>query len=212
MRRHLPGLFLAFLLPFAAAQETLTTTDAVGQTIIEVITVGDLDGLPTTSTISTVLPTGVTTTLTTTDALGQTVVEVITGDGAGVTATQTIQTIPAGVETPDDPGPVGQPGATGAAGALTPFTYTTTDANGITTAVVATFTPSFATTVMPSATFKATVMAYSDYTATYATAAVTQNANANNSNNGTRPSGSWWGPCLGALISMVGGTILLLGA
>jgi len=142
--------------------------------------------------------------------LGQTVVEVITGDGAGDSQTQTIATL-----TPDaggGQGPVGQPGPTGAAGAATPFTYTTTNANGDTIPVVATFTPSFATTVMPSATFKATVMDYSVYTASYATQAP-QAANANSNQNGAlRQSTGWWGPCLSAMISVAGGFVLVLGA
>ncbi|KAJ7454857.1 hypothetical protein FB451DRAFT_656900 [Mycena latifolia] len=209
MRRA--GLFLALLLSFAAAQDnTLTTQDANGQTIVEVTTT-DLNGLPSTTIISTILPTGVTTTLTTTDNLGETVVEIVTGDGLGDSFTQVIQTLTTTtpVTTPVV-GPVGQPGATpDTAGALTPYTYTTTNANGDTTAVVATFTPSFATTIMPSATFKATVLDYSVYTASYATA---QAADTSNSNGALQQRAGWWGLGLSAMIGVVGGTILLLGA
>ncbi|KAJ6570272.1 hypothetical protein DFH09DRAFT_1313465 [Mycena vulgaris] len=212
--RRLSALFLVLLLPFAVAQDgqTLTIPDPAqaGQTIVEVITT-DLNGLPSTTILSTVLPTGVTTTLTTTDAVGQTVVEVVTGDGLGDSATQILQTLTTtAAEVTQAPGPVGQPGPTGAAGAPTPYTYTTTDALGETTAVVATFTPSFATTVMPSATFKATVLDYSVYTASYATQQATNQAA--NSNGASDQSRGWWGLGFGAVISVVGGTILLLGA
>lgn len=109
-------------------------------------------------------------------------------------------------------GPVGQPGPTGGtAGALTPYTYTTTNAAGDTIPVVATFTPSFATTVMPSVTFKATVLDYSDYTASYATAQVATSGNSN-SNGARQQSAAWWAPCVSVMTGMIGGMVLPLGA
>ncbi|KAJ7045733.1 hypothetical protein C8F04DRAFT_1065976 [Mycena alexandri] len=214
MRPPFSSLFLALVLPFAAAQ-TVTTTDLAGETIIENITL-DPNGLPTTVILQTLAGDAAaagaaTTTITTTDPAGETVVEVITGDGAGDSVTNTIQTIAAAVD-PAGPGPVGQPGPTGAAGLPTPFTYTTTDANGNTVPVVATFTPSVATAVPVSATFQATVLGYSEYTASYATQIATvANAKSNN-NSSSRRSPKWWGPCLSVMIGMAGGMLLILGA
>ncbi|KAJ7677346.1 hypothetical protein B0H17DRAFT_1079471, partial [Mycena rosella] len=175
--RSLSGLFLTLLLSFAAAQDgvTVTTTDALGETVVEVATT-DINGIPTTSILTTLLPTGVTTTLTVVDPAGETVVEVVTGDGVGDTGTQTITTLLATTAPVAPPvGPVGQPGDTpDAAGAVTPYTYTTTDAAGDTIA--------------------ATVLDYSAYTASYATQIPANNANANgNSNDALQRSPGWWG-------------------
>ncbi|KAJ7747348.1 hypothetical protein B0H16DRAFT_1555668 [Mycena metata] len=213
-----PFVFLALVLPFAAAQ-TFTTTDLAGETIVENITL-DPNGLPTTVILQTLAGAAgaagaaggaiTATTITTTDPAGETVVEVITGDGVGDSVTNTIQTIAAAA--PVNPGPVGQPGPTGAAGLPTPFTYTTTDANGNTIAVKATFTPSVATTLPVSATFQATVLDYTDYTASYATQIATvANAKSNNSSASQR-SPKWWGSCLSVVIGMAGGMLLILGA
>ncbi|KAJ6594121.1 hypothetical protein B0H19DRAFT_1093907 [Mycena capillaripes] len=207
--RRFAALFFALVLPFSAAQ-IVTTTDDAGETIVENITIDPVLQVPTTIIISTIIPTTVTTTVTTVDPAGETVVEVIIGDGLGDSTTQTIQTIPPANPNPGGQGPVGQPGPTGAAGLPTPFTYTTTDANGDTIPVVATFTPSFATTVMPSATFQATVLDYSVYTASYATQV--QTAQNFNQNGAVRRSSGWWGPCLSLVISVVGGIVLIRGA
>ncbi|KAJ7188025.1 hypothetical protein C8R46DRAFT_7167 [Mycena filopes] len=215
--RPFSTLFFALVLPAFAAAQTVTTTDAAGETIVENITI-DPNGIPTTVILQTIPPVGgaagagdaVTTTITTTDPAGETVVEVITGDGEGDSVTNTIQTI---VAVDQNPGPVGQPGPTGAAGAPTPFTYTTTNAAGETIPVVATFTPSVATTNPVSATFQATVMDYSAYTASYATLVPAQNANSNSKNNsGFQRSPQWWATSLSVMIGMAGGMLLVLGA
>jgi len=208
--RRFTALFLALVLPFAAAQ-TVTTTDAAGETIVENIT-EDVNGNPTTVILQTLVPAVQTQTVTTTDVAGDTIIEVILGNGQGDSLTQTIQTIPAAAQNPagGGQGPVGQPGPTGAAGAPTPFTYTTTDAAGNTKQVVAVFTPSFPATVSPTQTFQATVLDYSQYTASYVTAA---QAAANNQQNGAlQRSAGWWGPCLSVLVGVAGGFVLLLGA
>ncbi|KAF7376330.1 Protein kinase domain-containing protein [Mycena sanguinolenta] len=194
------ALVFALALPFTfAAAQTLTATDPdSGDVVVEDVTV-DVNGNPTTVTLMTVAET-----ITTVDPAGDTVVEYLTGDGQGVTVTQILQTLPAA--NPAGQGPVGQPGTTGAAGAPTPFTYTTTNADGETRQVVATFTPSFAPTVVPSLTFQATVLDYSAYTASYGTA---QQAAAQNS---ALRNGGWWGLGLSGLISVAGGAYMLLGA
>jgi hypothetical protein len=61
---------------------------------------------------------------------------------------------------------VGQPGTT--ATGMTVYIYTTTDGNGNTIAVEATFTPTFASSPLPSLP-SGSVWAYSDYTAVYGT-------------------------------------------
>ncbi|KAJ7721737.1 hypothetical protein DFH07DRAFT_296301 [Mycena maculata] len=176
--------------------------------------IGDDEGNLETDILSTITPaaaaaTPFTSTITTTDAEAETVVEQIIGDAAGNLQTQILQTLPT---TPAAVGPVGQPATTEAdatAGALTPYTYTTTNAAGNTIAVVATFTPSFATTVAPSATFQATVLNYSQYLASYATQTPTQASG----NAAVRPSPTgWWGPCLSVLAAIVGGGFVLLAA
>jgi len=201
------ALFLALAVPFTfTAAQTITATDPNSGDIIEENITVDLNDIPTTVTIATLAET-----ITTTDAAGDTLIEYITGNGLGVTVTTTLQTIlaaAAGGGGAGGQGPVGAPGATGGAGLPTPFTYTTTDANGDTRAVVATFTPSFAGTVIPSETFQATVLDYTAYTASYATA---QQAAANS--NGALRNGGWWGLGLSGLISAAaGGAFLLLGA
>ncbi|KAK7005711.1 hypothetical protein R3P38DRAFT_3039144 [Favolaschia claudopus] len=203
------ALVFALVLPAAIAQ-TVTTTDALGETVIENLTV-DLNGLPTTVILETL--TGVAaaaTTLTTTDAAGDTLIEVVATDADGDPVTRTIQTIPAAADpVGQGQGPVGQPGPTGVPGAPTPFTYTTTDADGATRKVVATFTPTFPGTVTPQQTFQATVLDYSAYTANYITA---QAQAAANQNAASKRTPAWWAPCLTVLVGCVAGGAFLLGA
>ncbi|KAF7361711.1 hypothetical protein MVEN_00514700 [Mycena venus] len=205
--RRFSALFL-LILPFAAAQ-TVTTTDAAGETVVENIT-EDVNGIPTTIILQTLAAgAALTQTVTTTDAAGDTLIEVVTGDGLGDSVTQTIQTIPAAQV--GNQGPVGQPGPTGQPGAPTPFTFTTTDANGATQQVVATFTPSFPATVSPVQTFQATVLDYSAYTASYVTGAAAAAANQQNQNGALQQSAGWWGLSLSTFIGAAGGIVLLLG-
>jgi len=105
-------------------------------------------------------------TITTTNALGQTVVEAITVDPLGAPSTQTLLTITT-TPTPDGQGgPVGQPGTTNTG--VTVYTYTTTDVNGGTIAVEATFSPTFPASSTPTLG-SGSIWAYSDYTAMYGT-------------------------------------------
>ncbi|KAH8112665.1 hypothetical protein DFH11DRAFT_1545630 [Phellopilus nigrolimitatus] len=98
-------------------------------------------------------------TLTATNALGQTIIEVVTVNPiAGVATTQTF----ANNTTGRQPGPSRAAGATQTG--QTTFQYTTTDAEGDTTVIQATFTPSFNTIVVsPSQTFTGTVLGYSQW-------------------------------------------------
>ncbi|KAI0749950.1 hypothetical protein C8Q80DRAFT_1218954 [Daedaleopsis nitida] len=116
-----PSAFAAAVLALCGAlsarAQTITTTDALGQTVVEEITIDPLQGLPTTNILETLT--------------------------APTTATTPAQD-------QGQQGPVGAPpGTTAAVGGATPYTYTTTDANGDTIAVVATFTPTFTATGTP---------------------------------------------------------------
>ena len=64
---------------------------------------------------------------------------------------------------PGEQGPVGQPAATTDDGGATPFTYTTTDAEGNTIQVVATFTPTFPATTPFTPSHTGTILAYTDW-------------------------------------------------
>ncbi|KAJ3004457.1 hypothetical protein NUW54_g4805 [Trametes sanguinea] len=76
-------------------------------------------------------------TITTTDDLGETVIEVITIDpNLGLPTTEILQTLtttttPAAQDPDVQQGPVGQPQPTADNGAATVYTYTTTDALGM---------------------------------------------------------------------------------
>ncbi|KAF8210517.1 hypothetical protein K438DRAFT_1959766 [Mycena galopus ATCC 62051] len=155
------ALFLALAVPFTfTAAQTITATDPNSGDIIEENITVDLNDIPTTVTIATLAET-----ITTTDAAGDTLIEYITGDGLGDTVTTTLGWgWGCGWS-----GPGRGAWCDGWCRLADPFTYTTTDANGDTRAVVATFTPSFAGTVIPSETFQATVLDYTAYTASYAT-------------------------------------------
>jgi hypothetical protein len=105
---------------------------------------------------------------------------------------------------------VGQPPpGTPKAGVPTPFTFTTTDANGLTTVVTSTFTPSVPTTIEPSLTFVATVLDYSQYLTSYAIKQQPQQNTNNESNGSPTPSPGWWGLLASAIISVVGGGLLV---
>jgi len=95
---------------------------------------------------------------------GYTIVVVITtntlAQTVGTTTIATLTSTPV-QQTTTNPGPVGVPAAAGGGGGDTPYTYTTTNAQGLTTAVAAIFTPSFSTAPYTSPTSSGTVMDYS---------------------------------------------------
>ncbi|KII93919.1 hypothetical protein PLICRDRAFT_171621 [Plicaturopsis crispa FD-325 SS-3] len=148
MRQILTVWFAAVLsLSGYVSAQTLTVTDPnSGATIVEVVTVDPVAGVATTETISTLISTSTPTT--TTAATEQPVVNA---------------------------GPVGQPAATTGTG-VTIYTYTTTDANGVTTAVVDTFTPTYPPTVAVTPTGTGTVLPYSQWLSMVGTNTVAANA------------------------------------
>ncbi|KAJ3476138.1 hypothetical protein NLI96_g11370 [Meripilus lineatus] len=115
-------------------------------------------------------------TITTTNAQGATIVQVISTDPVALTpVTSIVQTLAA---TPTSPpsvvtasiggpdvqqGPVGQPAPTLQQAPSTVYTYTTTDANGNTVAIVDTYTPSFPSSRPPVRITSGSILPYSEW-------------------------------------------------
>jgi len=153
---------LQTLPPAAAAQNTITTTDNLGNSIVEVLST-NAQGVVVTRTLQTLAPAAANTalqpirTITTTDNLGESIVEVVASNPAlGVLTTQVIRTL-----VPQ--GPVGQPAATNPGQTI--YFYTTTNANGQPTEIMATFTPTYQAATGPPyvAPSNGTVLNYSQW-------------------------------------------------
>jgi hypothetical protein len=105
-------------------------------------------------------------------------------------------------------GPVGQPAPTGVQGP-TVYTYTTTDANGVTIAVVDTFTPSFATGPQTRTLMSGTILGYSSWLGIIGTNTAASQAQAS----GARISwlsGGWCGVFVATVSSIFSGVWLIL--
>ena len=103
---------------------------------------------------------GQATSLTTTPTSTGTTLPTTTATTTTPTSTNTRAT----TTTPVQQGPVGQPASTPETpGGPTPYTYTTTDANGDYTAVVATFIPTFPATTPYTPTSTGTILQYSEW-------------------------------------------------
>ncbi|KIK79901.1 hypothetical protein PAXRUDRAFT_833870 [Paxillus rubicundulus Ve08.2h10] len=146
------GWFLAVLLLLAALINAQTeTVIANGATVVEVVTENAL-GNPTTLIVQTIInPSNPFTSLTSSTAL--------TASNPFLQTTVPVATS----TTPAQVGPVGQPATQPPAGGPTPYTYTTTDANGETVAVEGIFTPTGPPTVLPPATTTGTILNYSQW-------------------------------------------------
>jgi len=118
-----------------------------------------------------------------------------------ITTTSTTTPTTTTTTEPVDQGPVGQPAPTGAA-TPTIFTYTTTDANGVTTAVIDTFTPSFIQSAQSPVLSTGTILDYSQWLSIVGTN--TNNAQAAQATSGQLPllPSGWYG-VLGAAASCV---------
>ncbi|KAJ8586256.1 hypothetical protein M405DRAFT_864732 [Rhizopogon salebrosus TDB-379] len=141
-----------------AYAQTVTTTNAAGETVVEVVTLLPA-GVLTTDILQTITgPVLPTTTAATTSTTSNTIL-------------QTLST----TSTTKQQGPVGQPAPTTnlTPGGPTPYTYTTTNAAGQTVAVEGTFTPTGPATTLPTPTTTGSIMNYSSYTAIYGTATPT---------------------------------------
>lgn len=106
-------------------------------------------------------------------------------------------------------GPIGQPQSTLPGQSETPFTYTTTNAEGLTVAVVATFTPSFPATVPRTGLATGTILSYSQWLSMVGTNTVA----ADSSSAGAKRwsvSGKWVGIIAGLVVGAAGGAGLVL--
>lgn len=149
MKTFSPLIVILSFTTSVLSQQLITTTNAAGVSIVEQVT---------------------------TNAFGQSVTQVLQTLGGAVTtsASQTTQTAATTAPTTSPTatatattaiqGPVGQPGTTPVTpGGPTPYTYTTTDANGNTVIATATFTPSFPATTPYTPTGSGTVIGYSQW-------------------------------------------------
>ncbi|KAH9999189.1 hypothetical protein BJV74DRAFT_823462 [Russula compacta] len=149
--------FVFSLLSLVLAQ-TVTVTNAAGASVVELVTTNAL-GQSITQTLQTLQP-GSTTSNTATTATSTSAATAATSASTTSSSTTAAVTTPTQVQQ----GPVGQPATTPeSAGGLTPYVYTTTDANGNFVTVSATFTPSFAATTPYTPTGSGTVLGYSVY-------------------------------------------------
>ncbi|TFY72048.1 hypothetical protein EVG20_g951 [Dentipellis fragilis] len=138
--------FVSFFVAVVSGQQLITTTDALGNTIIEEVT---------------------------TDALGDPITEILQTIASVPTPSVPVASTPRALSTssltsttpvaaPVQQGPVGQPGPTAAQGE-TPYTYTTTDANGDPTAIQDVFTPTFPATTPADIPATGTVLDFSQW-------------------------------------------------
>jgi len=189
---------ITFILSFASSvlAQLVTTTNAAGNTVVEQIT---------------------------TNALGQTItqlVQTVAGQATSAQTSPTTSPTSAAAQTTSptatkatttangqQQGPVGQPAATPETpGGPTPFTYTTTDANGNYVATTGIFTPSFPATTPFTPTGTGTVLPYSvwlsmvEASSTSSQAAAAEHVNA----------GSWVGVNLSLLSGAVSMVIISL--
>lgn len=105
-------------------------------------------------------------------------------------------------------GPVGQPAPTGAQ-SPTVYTYTTTDANGVTTAVIDTFTPTFFQSTHSPVLSTGTILDYSSWLSMVGTN--TGNAQATQATGGQLSMlPSAWRGVLGAAVSCIFGAAWLV--
>ncbi|KIJ66803.1 hypothetical protein HYDPIDRAFT_85163 [Hydnomerulius pinastri MD-312] len=171
------------------------------------------------------------------NAAGATVVEVLTDNAAGVPVTQILQTIVGSTSSLSNPlnpltsstpltssnpllasptaattsvpvGPVGQPAPTPVeAGGPTPYTYTTTNADGETVALEGIFTPTGPATVLPNPTTTGTVLNYSSWKAMVGTNTVPANAASHIS---TPISTGWYCLVATTLTGLVGGAWVIM--
>ncbi|KAA1467427.1 hypothetical protein DENSPDRAFT_926599 [Dentipellis sp. KUC8613] len=137
--------FVSFFVAVVSGQRLITTTDDLGNTIVEQVTTDAL-GDPITQIIQT---------LASTPALS-------TPSALSTTTTTSSLTSTTPLAAPVQQGPVGQPGPTAAQGE-TPFVYTTTDADGDPTVVQDVFTPSFPATTPADIPSTGTILGYSEW-------------------------------------------------
>ncbi|EGN99039.1 hypothetical protein SERLA73DRAFT_168593 [Serpula lacrymans var. lacrymans S7.3] len=175
--------------------QTATVVDGAGYTVVEVVTIDPALGLPTTEILRTLTGTGAISspTSSTTPLLATTP----TSTAALTTTTTAAQ----------QQGPVGQPAPTQAqVGGPTPYTYTTTDADGNTETLLGTFIPTGPESVLPTPTTTGTILDYSSWLGLVGTNTLPAQSSARVS---WQLSGGWFGVMLGTLMSIVAGLVLV---
>ena len=164
--------------------------------------------------------------VTTTDAYGDTIVESLSTDAVGDTLTQVLSTIASTtartitttrttttqgstttITAAPGPGQVETPGQGGDAGLPTPFTYTTTDANGNYVQRVGTFVPTGPATVLPNPTTTGVILQYSSWLAMVGTNTLPATGGAPPTWN---PSRGWYGAGLSVVAAFAGGAWIFL--
>ncbi|EMD33302.1 hypothetical protein CERSUDRAFT_117925 [Gelatoporia subvermispora B] len=176
--------------------QTITTTDDLGETVVEVITTDPVLLIPTTEILETI--TGPSTTALSTPALSTPAVS--TPAAAAVPTTPAAQQV--------QQGPVGAPPPTPAVQEPTVYTYTTTDGNGDTVALTAIFTPTSPAALTHSTT-AGTILQYSQWLSLIGTNTVPATTNA------AAPAPlslehRWFGMAAGTLVGVLGGAWLVL--
>ncbi|KAI0926436.1 hypothetical protein AcV5_008899 [Taiwanofungus camphoratus] len=221
-----PMLRVAFLAVYVLSvyAQTFTTIDALGETVVEVLTL-NRGGLPTTEILSTVTTTSPATSPTTspTTTLPTTTLPTTTAK----TATTTSPTTTATTTTPLQQGPVGQPPATtagGGTGTTIAFQYTTTNAAGMlllsamppssfdicagaTVVEQATFIPTFAPTTEPVPASSGTILDYSEWLGMVGTNTVAASSGVSPR---WTPERKWFGMAIAILTGVVGGAWLVM--
>jgi hypothetical protein len=105
-------------------------------------------------------------------------------------------------------GPVGQPvSAAGDPHGPTPFTFTTTDANGDTIEVTSTFVPSFPATVSTNIPATGTVLGYSDWLSMIGTATSIPGASSSGARKPLVEGTALCAAVVSLIIGMLGGTM-----
>ncbi|KAI0259878.1 hypothetical protein BC834DRAFT_592596 [Gloeopeniophorella convolvens] len=158
------ALSLSLLGP-VLGQQLVTTTDQVGNTIVEQVTTNAF-GQPLTQVLQT-LPPGTTPPVPVSPPAVPSSPSLSSPSStlsSTLSTTSPAQTTPVATPNPDQQGPVGQPAPLPETPyGPTPFVYTTTDADGNPTTISAIFTPTFPATTPFTPTGTGTILAYSDW-------------------------------------------------
>lgn len=124
-------------------------------------------------------------------------------------AVTTTATTAVATTTPDQ-GPVGQPAPTGGPQSPTVYTYTTTDAAGLTTGIIDTFTPSFYQSQQSPSLSSGTILDYSSWIGMVGTNTATSQSSQVSGARVHWASGGLYGVVVAALSSVLGGAWLVL--